>query len=53
MKGIFRLTAAALLACLPLLGPVQGACAEEWTPSKVAELQARADAGDAQAQERF
>ena len=49
MKGIFTL-AAALLACLPLLGPAQTACAGEWTPETVAALKTQAEAGNAEAQ---
>ncbi len=49
MKGIFKMVAV-LLACLPLLGPIQTAGAGELTPEKVAYVKAQAEAGDAKAQ---
>ncbi len=49
MKGIFKL-AAVLLACLPLLGPVQTAGADELTPEMVAYVKAQAEAGNVKAQ---
>ncbi|MCR5259241.1 MAG: sel1 repeat family protein [Desulfovibrio sp.] len=49
MKGIFTL-AAALLSCLPLLGPAQTACAGEWTPETIAALKTQAETGNAEAQ---
>ena len=49
MKGIFKL-AAVLLACMPLLGPVQTAGADELTPEMVAYVKAQAEAGNVKAQ---
>ena len=49
MKGFFT-TVVALLACLPLLGPVHTAGALDMTPEKAAYAKAQAEAGDAKAQ---
>ena len=46
MKGFFT-TAAALLACLPLLGPVHTAGADDLAPELASSLKVPAEAGDA------
>ncbi len=45
MKELFKI-ATVLLACIMLIGSVQTACAEEWTPEMIEKLKMLAKRGD-------